>query len=212
MDAMVIKYLLLTVVAYGLHTFLAIAQILLALFMIFCGVIHLKNKVHLGAWASRFGLLLNEQIGQNTVNSWLMVLTGVFLLLPLLGLSYWFGAIGCAAAVYWIIALANSGEKDGQKTTGNIARKGLIVSAVLVFGFTLWEGRDLVRAAWDVNYKVVYWRNLEVGWQNENNPNAPKAGDMAPDFELTDVHGNESVRLSDFKGKRPVVLLFGSFT
>ena len=31
-------------------------------------------------------------------------------------------------------------------------------------------------------------------------------GDLAPDFELADVHGNP-VRLSDFRGK-PVILAF----
>jgi peroxiredoxin len=50
------------------------------------------------------------------------------------------------------------------------------------------------------------------GWQKNNNPNVPKVGEMAPDFELTDVTGTQTVRLSDFRGKRPVVLLFGSFT
>ena len=29
---------------------------------------------------------------------------------------------------------------------------------------------------------------------------------IAPDFELTDTHGNK-VRLSDFRGKQPVVLV-----
>ncbi len=32
-------------------------------------------------------------------------------------------------------------------------------------------------------------------------------GELAPDFELTDIHGN-SIRLSDFRGKKPVVLAF----
>ncbi|MBW2622185.1 MAG: redoxin domain-containing protein [Deltaproteobacteria bacterium] len=41
---------------------------------------------------------------------------------------------------------------------------------------------------------------------------APKAGDAAPDFELKDVHGENSTRLSDFKGQKPVALIFGSFT
>ena len=32
-------------------------------------------------------------------------------------------------------------------------------------------------------------------------------GELAPDFELIDVHG-DSIRLSDFRGGRPVVLAF----
>ena len=38
---------------------------------------------------------------------------------------------------------------------------------------------------------------------------SPKVGDNAPDFSLVDVFGNE-VRLSDFKGKKNVVLVFYS--
>ena len=42
-------------------------------------------------------------------------------------------------------------------------------------------------------------------------PSAPqtqlKVGDRAPDFELTDTEG-QKVRLSDFRGKRNVVLAF----
>lgn len=49
-------------------------------------------------------------------------------------------------------------------------------------------------------------------WQKRYDPLASKEGDMAPDFELRDVNGENSVRLSDFRGKRPVALVFGSFT
>ncbi len=37
-------------------------------------------------------------------------------------------------------------------------------------------------------------------------------GDLAPDFSLRKVKSDETVRLSAFRGKKPVALLFGSFT
>ena len=43
-------------------------------------------------------------------------------------------------------------------------------------------------------------------------PKAPKVGDVAPDFELPSLDGKTRVRLSSFKGKAPVILLFGSYT
>ena len=49
-------------------------------------------------------------------------------------------------------------------------------------------------------------------WQAAYDPRAPNAGDPAPEFELHDVHGQQSVRLSEFRGRRPVALVFGSFT
>jgi len=38
------------------------------------------------------------------------------------------------------------------------------------------------------------------------------AGDVAPDFDLATVDGTSRVRLSSFRGQRPVVLIFGSYT
>ena len=37
-------------------------------------------------------------------------------------------------------------------------------------------------------------------------------GDAAPDFTLADPTGKKEVKLSNFQGKRPVVLIFGSYT
>lgn len=37
-------------------------------------------------------------------------------------------------------------------------------------------------------------------------------GDEAPDFELPTLGGGAPVRLSSFRGDRPVVLIFGSYT
>jgi peroxiredoxin len=49
-------------------------------------------------------------------------------------------------------------------------------------------------------------------WQKKHDPLASKIGDEAPDFELRDANGKNPVRLSDFRGKKPVALIFGSFT
>jgi hypothetical protein len=49
-------------------------------------------------------------------------------------------------------------------------------------------------------------------WQQEYDARAPREGDLAPDFELSDINGKNPVRLSDFKGRVPVALIFGSYT
>ena len=120
--------------------------------------------------------------------------------------------IACAGAIYSILSITKS-ISDPKKKSGNFVQKGLILSAILIFGFTIWEGRDLVRVGFDVNYKAIYWRHVEVTvWQQENDPKVPKVGETAPDFELTSYTGEKTVRLSDFREKKPVVLFFGSFT
>ncbi len=40
----------------------------------------------------------------------------------------------------------------------------------------------------------------------------PKAGEKAPDFELTTEDGTKTIRLYDWIGKKPVVLILGNFT
>ena len=40
----------------------------------------------------------------------------------------------------------------------------------------------------------------------------PKIGDPPPDFYLKKMVSEERVRLSSFQGKRPVALIFGSYT
>ena len=40
----------------------------------------------------------------------------------------------------------------------------------------------------------------------------PKEGDVPPDFNLKRTGSEEKVSLSSFKGKRPVGLIFGSYT
>ena len=49
-------------------------------------------------------------------------------------------------------------------------------------------------------------------WQEKYENRAPMVGDIAPDFELSDSDGLLSVRLFSFQGKKPVALIFGSFT
>ncbi len=51
-----------------------------------------------------------------------------------------------------------------------------------------------------------------VAFQVRIDSNAPKVGEMAPDFELRDIQGENPVRLSDFRDQKPVALVFGSFT
>ena len=59
---------------------------------------------------------------------------------------------------------------------------------------------------------MMKYRREAQAWQKQYDAQAPKAGDVAPDFYLHDVNGENPVRLSDFRGQKPVALIFGSFT
>lgn len=55
-------------------------------------------------------------------------------------------------------------------------------------------------------------RQKMADWQKRAEINAPKPGQMAPDFELTELDGETTIRLSDYRGQKPVALVFGSHT
>jgi hypothetical protein len=48
----------------------------------------------------------------------------------------------------------------------------------------------------------MHYRKEHTAWQAKYDARAPKDGDPAPDFALSDVNGEHSVRLSDFHGKK----------
>ena len=57
-------------------------------------------------------------------------------------------------------------------------------------------------------------RNREAGLRliRGRASRAPKVGQTAPDFELKTADGKQTIRLSSFRGNKPVVLIFGSHT
>ncbi len=55
------------------------------------------------------------------------------------------------------------------------------------------------------------WRE-SIKWHRRYDREAPKRGELASEFELWDVSRETLFRLSDFRGNKPVALIFGSFT
>lgn len=60
--------------------------------------------------------------------------------------------------------------------------------------------------------RVIQGIKEAIAWRRQYEPHAPKQGALAPDFELCDANGENPVRLSDFRGIKPVALYFGSHT
>ena len=63
----------------------------------------------------------------------------------------------------------------------------------------------------EFKFSTRYRKSLMAA-QKKVNAKAPREGDMAPDFTLYDIEGENSVTLSSFRGKKPVALVFGSYT
>ena len=55
-------------------------------------------------------------------------------------------------------------------------------------------------------------RQFSKGRRRKRPVDKLKVGDVAPDFTLKTLDGKKTVKLSSFKGKKPVLLVFGSYT
>lgn len=137
---------------------------------------------------------------------------GLFLLAPLA-----FGAPMAVSLIAGIgsVAFLLSRERhltSADKLRGGSIRRTAIAFAAIVALFMFWEREDNLVLGVDLLVKSMEWRNEELAWQTQMDAQSPKVGDLAPDFELQDPEGNVQIRLSEFRGKRPVALVFGSYT
>ena len=63
----------------------------------------------------------------------------------------------------------------------------------------------------ELKFNTRYRKTL-MPEQKKLDSKAPKEGDIAPDFTIYDIGGKDSITLSEFRGKKPVALVFGSYT
>ena len=141
-----------------------------------------------------------------------LFIAGLLILAPVIwGMS----AVGSSVALAFSIAfLATTlvGRAGRLSTAGQRVRGAVVFGAVFTLLFLLWEGADPAAQTRSIAQKAMDWRQHEVDWQLDNDRRSPKVGDLAPDFELEDPSGENVVRLATFRGKRPVALVFGSYT
>ncbi len=137
------------------------------------------------------------------------MVAGICLILPvamdLLPVLTFITALVCVLAIPIAVLINGIGKRPVKPATN----AGVFVMALgICLGHWILEDIPTVNAT----RKAIVYRNKAVAWQQYHNANAPRKGEMATDFHLWDGEGKNSVRLSDFKGKKPVALIFGSYT
>jgi len=136
-----------------------------------------------------------------------LLLAGLLILAPVLGrVSLLSSVIGLSIAAGVFLSTWKRSE------AGRPVRVAVIGAALLATGFLFFEGADPAAQTREIVQKAIDWRDHELAWQLDNDRRSPKVGDLAPDFELADSEGANSIRLSTFRGERPVALVFGSYT
>ena len=198
-------------IAMGIHVLIIVLQLALATYLVASGIYALAGGSPAPPrWLVRLGIAMPDARVSGPM-AVLRVLLGLSLILPLL-----LGAPSLVSLVGGVVAFALLvwAERSSSPTTsvGQWARRSAIGSLAVVLAFLLWEGEDGLALGVALATNMQEWRTHELDWQLAQDLGAPKVGDVAPDFELQDPSGMTSVRLSDFRDQRPVVLVFGSYT
>jgi hypothetical protein len=212
MSLIVLKYMSWAAMSYGMQLFLSLTQVLLSLYLIVSGGFNIVSNAPNGKWLQRLGLSTGNPPGDRRMVGWLKIALGITMLLPIsLGAPFWFTSIACLAGFFFIFFSERQKALSG-KSPGKLARFVMALTAVLIFGLTIYEGKDMIVTTQKIFKKAWFYRSTEVAWAKKHNPNTPKVGEPAVDFELFDPSGEKRFRLSDFEGKKPVVMIFGSYT
>lgn len=196
--------------AYSWHRILIIMQIALVAYLVISGLMNI------------FGYKLNNVITRN-LGFWMdlpedklrkagiiKIFLAIGLLLPVLfGLSHIITLVFLVATIAFFIFQ----EKilTTYKFQGLIFRYAVMVVSAISFAYTTWAGADILAEGKDIITRMRTNWDLELEWQAKSDQNSPKVGQIAPDFTLKDTEGN-SITLSSFRGKKPVAMVFGSYT
>ena len=200
-------------VGYLIHVLLSVFQGVLAGVLMVSGAANLftKGAPPLKKLLRFFGGGIDFPIASNQRMGFIQLALGIALVLPfLLNISY---LVSLLAALIAVIYLAGFEYRLMQRP--NLAAKffalSYIVFAVLISGFSLYEGHDNLKFGIETAFKAKKHRDAEIAWQLSSDPHSPKVGDMAPNFTLTSIDGESELQLKSLLNQgKPVVLFFGA--
>jgi hypothetical protein len=195
-NVMEVSELAYVMLVYVVHAVMAAMQAALAAYLLFTG-----GRSLLG-WSPEPGRAIAA----------VRACTGGLLLAPLvLGLPVLVSILAGIAAL-GLLAVDVRGVREPLYGRRRIWASLALAGSALLTLFMVWEREDNLALGVDLITRTIEFRNEEVAWQTANDAQSPKVGDIAPDFELEDPDGVARIRLSDYRGKRPVALVFGSYT
>lgn len=199
------------VVAYSFMGILAGTQLGLGLMFVFsglCGILKLTP--------SRFINYVGGMVVASGEVRWffssLLLVFGCLLVSPfVLPLPYnagIFALLGvlCLTLCYTLFPELGKGQK------GKLSRILIVLFSLVALGITLYDGQTPLKSMQQIFADINEYRPKEQEWQDRYDVNAPKVGDIAPDFSLLTVTDKNEFSLSDFIGEKPTVLFLGANT
>jgi len=201
-----------TLFASLVHIVALASELGVGLFLIASGAHDLLRPGHDSPWLRRLGAIRGAAGQGGRRSGGVRLVLGVLVLLPVTtGAPFLIAPLACAMAAV-LLVLAERRMVEADRRPGRFARHTAIAAAAFAALFMLWEREDSIALGAEVLRVAAIDRSAALEWQLAGDRKSPKVGDLAPDFELQDPSGERSVRLSEFRGRRPVALVFGSYT
>ncbi len=200
-----------TIAAMLIHGAIVAVQTCLCLFLAATGIHNLFFPDSDTPLLRRLGAVRIVPSASTRIGGLRLGLAALLLLPWIAGASLAFSFTACLVALALLLFLERGIPADTIRA-GRIVRRTAMTASVVLAAFMLFKGEDGLDLGVELFATMQGWRTQEVEWQLANDLEAPKLGELAPDFELQDPSGEKVVRLSDFRGKRPVALIFGSYT
>jgi hypothetical protein len=200
-----------TLLAMLIHGAIVLLQLGLGLFLAATGIQNLFFSESDTPWLRRLGAVPIVAAATVRIGSFRLGLAALLFLPLITGAPFAFSFAACLGALVLLLFLER-GIPAELIRSGRLMRRAALTACIVLPAFMLFEGEDGLDLGVELIATMQGWRTHEVDWQQSNDLQAPKVGDLAPDFELQDPSGTKLVRLSDFRGKRPVALIFGSYT
>lgn len=132
------------------------------------------------------------------------------LALPLfIDIPFWTAQLSFSCLAFTIIIYQRL-PKLSADNSGKISRYGILFFSLLALVFVQYEKTTPLGAIKIIANDVMHYRPLEQAWQDKFDIQAPKIGQQATEFTLLNSNGKTTSKLSDFIGKKPVVLFIGA--
>lgn len=196
-------------IGYSFHLIWVAIQMTLAAFLIVSGGLSLVVRGPEAQQLEAKGMIATNR---PLLEGNLRLFLGVALLLPaVLGVHYFVSAGAALIVTLYLLFQWRYGSRP-LLSISHLVGSTVLVLSVLTFALMLWEGDDLVALGGRLLSKARHYQQLEADWHETQEKIAPNVGDLAPDFRLADPAATEFVQLSDFRGQKPVLLLFGAHT
>lgn len=197
---------------YGIHLLLVLVQCYLAVFLILSGILNVFFINWDISLLKYLGFVAQMPEGLSTIYGVIKIILGVHLLLPLIARAP-YGISGITSVLTFIFLIYLETVISPEfRYPGVIMRTFMMFLAFLSTVSIFYLRADSLSFGIRLIRKAKAYMNKERAWQTESDKTAPKVGAPAPDFELSDPTGTKTVRLSDYKEKKPAALIFGSYT